>query len=165
MQRLQQDQQIRTFWSTLCSFSIPAAFEEMPKSRAKPWENTELDILENFRAITCVLFSLMTTAIALTIITGVTNPWKPFYLFTSPIYTLVVNGLIASEAFFTISAFLAFYHLTQIFQLKDKFSGIDIVKVFGKRLLSLLPLYYFVLLFGWFVGPRLADGPIWFSFN
>jgi len=41
----------------------------------------------------------------------------------------------------------------------------DTFKFFGRKLIRLLPLYYFILFFGWFVGPYLSSGPTWFTYE
>lgn len=39
------------------------------------------------------------------------------------------------------------------------------MKLYARKILRVLPVYYGVLFFGWFIGPRLGSGPLWFNFK
>lgn len=70
------------------------------------------------------------------------------------------------EVFVTISGFLGTYKVCQIQEAKGgSLSFKDVMKIYARKLLRVLPLYYFLLFFGWFAGPRLSSGPIWFTFE
>ncbi|CDW83385.1 UNKNOWN [Stylonychia lemnae] len=143
------------------SFSWINAFKELKTSRGKPWDHKELDMLETFKFVSYVL--LQVTATAFFLMTGPTqNSWKILDFFQNIIFTIVVSGNVGMEGFTCLSGFFGAYRLLQIYDANGgTISFKDILKFYARKVMRLLPIYYLVLFFGWFVGPILFDAPLW----
>jgi peptidoglycan/LPS O-acetylase OafA/YrhL len=70
------------------------------------------------------------------------------------------------EAFICISGFFGTYKILMIYDANGgKLSVKDVLKIYARRFLRLAPLYYSIFFFGWFVGPRLENAPLWYSYK
>jgi peptidoglycan/LPS O-acetylase OafA/YrhL len=74
------------------------------------------------------------------------------------------------DSYFTFSAFFAFFRISEIYDAKKAstskgFGFVDVLKIYGKRLLRLLPLYYLTFLVGIFLMPRVSGGGVWFMYE
>jgi peptidoglycan/LPS O-acetylase OafA/YrhL len=89
--------------------------------------------------------------------------------FDNVMFTVVIAGIIAMDSFFAFSAFFGFLRISQIYDAKvaagDTFGVIDVVKIYAKRLIRLLPLYYLTFLVGMFLMPRVSSGSVWFVYE
>jgi peptidoglycan/LPS O-acetylase OafA/YrhL len=109
---------------------------------------------------------LITITATYLIMAAPTNPWIMAVFFDNIIFTVVIAGIIAMDTFFAISAFFAFLRISQIYDAKVRsgksFTFVDVLKIYSKRLIRLLPLYYLTLLVGLFLIPRVSSGSVWF---
>lgn len=68
-----------------------------------------------------------------------------------------------------LSAFFAYLKITDFIRHKTnnpgKLSFIEYFQIYGSRYLRLAPTYYVVFFTGWFIGPYLATGPWWYTFQ
>lgn len=78
---------------------------------------------------------------------------------------MIVAGAVAVDVYFTFSAFFGFYRICQIYDAQKGLSFKDVMKIYGKRLIRILPIYYLTLLFGIFVGPRISSGGLWYMYE
>ena len=120
----------------------------------------ELSALDGVRVL-AGLWLLVTSGFLLTATTSVRNPWEYARLQGSAAFTFLVQGLLCCDLLLAMSAALQFYKMARSAQ---KSGGVSLF--FGEsvvlRLLRLLPLYYFVFLFGWAGLPALLqNGPLW----
>ena len=64
-----------------------------------------------------------------------------------------------------LSSFFAYIKLTKYISQKGEFSAKDYLKVYASRFLRLAPVYYTIFLCGWLIGPYLASGPWWYTYQ
>ncbi len=70
------------------------------------------------------------------------------------------------EAFICMSGFFGAYKCLQIYDANGgKLSFKDVLKIYARKILRILPLYYAVFFFGWLVGSRLLDAPLWYNYK
>lgn len=132
----------------------------MTKTRCREWDDRELDILEAFKGMSFVMLQIMATAFFL-ISSSTINTWKILDFFQQIPFTVVVSCNVAMETFFCISGFLAGYKCLQIYEANGNHLGvIDILKMYARKILRVLPLSYLVFFFGWTVVPYLRDGAL-----
>lgn len=117
------------------------------------------------KIVTTFLYSFISATVAINMIAGSNDPWTGLNGVQGTVTTIMISSLMAIDVFFAISAFLAFYQISQIYDINDKLSAKDIFKIYGKRLLRILPLYYLLFFIGWQVVPHLASGPLWFEYS
>jgi peptidoglycan/LPS O-acetylase OafA/YrhL len=41
----------------------------------------------------------------------------------------------------------------------------DVLKIYIRRLLKVIPMYYITFLVGWFVIPHTTSGPVWYMYE
>jgi biotin operon repressor BirA-like protein len=85
-----------------------------------------------------------------------------------PSFTVVIAGIIAMDSYFAYSAFFAFMRISQIYDAKKEENGfgfLDIVRIYARRLVRILPLFYLTFLAGIFLGPRISSGGVWFMYE
>jgi peptidoglycan/LPS O-acetylase OafA/YrhL len=153
----------------LMSFSSLNALNDMLKGDTKSWDEgkNELDVFNAIKFFQIFLILITCTAMYL-ILAAPTNPWIMAVFFDNITFTMVIAGIIAIDSFFTYSAFFAFYRISQIYDAKlamgaSGFGVIDLLKIYTKRLLRLLPLFYLTFLVGMFLIPRVSSGGIWYT--
>jgi peptidoglycan/LPS O-acetylase OafA/YrhL len=76
---------------------------------------------------------------------------------SNPMFAMVIAGVVSMDNFFALSAFFGFYRIKQIYNAQGFLSFKDVLKIYGKRLMRLLPMYYLTLLFGIFIAPRILS--------
>eukprot|EP00347_Sterkiella_histriomuscorum_P018864 403343880 len=150
------------------SFSFLSAFQDLRQTRRKPWDHYELEMLETFKFVSYVLLQI--TATAFFLMTGPTrNSWKILDFFQQMIFTVVVSGNIGMEAFTCLSGFFGTYRLMQVYEAREsrgeKVVFKDILKFYARKMVRIIPMYYTVFFFGWFVGPMFYDSPLWYSYG
>jgi peptidoglycan/LPS O-acetylase OafA/YrhL len=142
----------------------------MLKGDCKDWDepNKELNIFNSIKFIHLFLILITCTATYL-ILAAPTNPWIMAVFFDNVIFTLVISGIIAMDCYFTYSAFFGFLRISQAYDAKKAigkgFGFLDFVKIYSKRLLRILPLYYLTFLAGLFLAPRVSSGGVWFMYE
>jgi peptidoglycan/LPS O-acetylase OafA/YrhL len=150
------------------TFSSLNAIRFMMKGDTKEWDERELDIFNAVKFFQIFLILITLTATYL-ILAAPTNPWIMAVFFNNIMFTVVIAGIIAMDAFFTFSAFFGFLRISQIYDAKiaagETFGVIDVVKIYAKRLARLLPLYYLTFLVGMFLIPRVSSGSVWFVYE
>lgn len=92
----------------MTDFSILSGYKKLTSTRIKPWDDPELDILEGFKAISFVILIIIATSFYL-LQASTINTWKILDCFDEVIYSFVMNGNFALEAFIVISGFLGAY--------------------------------------------------------
>jgi peptidoglycan/LPS O-acetylase OafA/YrhL len=89
--------------------------------------------------------------------------------FNNIMFTVVISGIIAMDSYFAYSAFFGFMRISQIYDAKKEggsgFGFMDIVKIYARRLVRILPLFYLTFLAGMFLAPRISSGGVWFMFE
>jgi|DEB0MinimDraft_12_1074336.scaffolds.fasta_scaffold33703_3 hypothetical protein len=119
-----------------------------------------------------IFVMIMITASYLNAVTA-DNPWSMDSMFSQPILMLVLLGSCLMDTFITISAFLAFYKIHNLYCCQgNTLSLIDILKLYLKRYLRFAPTVLAVFFFGVYVMPWIhgapgdtADNPIWYTFQ
>lgn len=150
------------------TYSSLNAVRDMLKGETKEWDEGELDIFNAIKFLQIFLILITLTATYL-ILADPTNPWIMAVFFDNVMFTVVIAGIIAMDSFFAFSAFFGFLRISQIYDAKvaagDSFGVIDVVKIYAKRLIRLLPLYYLTFLVGMFLMPRVSSGSVWFVYE
>lgn len=85
------------------------------------------------------------------------------------IFTVVISANIGMEGFTCLSGFFGTYRLMQIYDAREsrgeKCTFLDNLKFIARKIVRILPMYYTVFFFGWFVGPMFLNSPLWYTFN
>ena len=136
----------------------------MSSGYCKSWDNKELDILNAIKFFQMFLILITCTASYL-ILSDALNPWSMNTFSTIIMFPLIIGGVIASDIFFLVSAFLGFYRASQIYDAMNGLGVKDILKIYGKRLMRILPMFYLVFLFGFYAIPLIGTGPLWFMMD
>jgi hypothetical protein len=87
------------------------------------------------------------------------NVWKLLDLFSKFIFSCVVGASSAMEVFIAISSFLGAYKCMQIYHNKEEVYWKGSFKLIGRKLVRVIPLFYFIFLGGWAAGAYLQSGP------
>ena len=88
------------------------------------------------------------------------NPWALQTYFQTFAFTAVYSSNLGFDEFFFLAATLATLKISNL-----EAGPKNYLKTLLYRYLRLAPVYYFVFLFGWQIGPHLADGPCWFTYE
>jgi peptidoglycan/LPS O-acetylase OafA/YrhL len=81
-------------------------------------------------------------------------------------FSFVIGSNTALDAFIFISGFLGTYKCLQIYEANGgKLYFTDALKLYARKILRIAPLFYAVFFFGWMIGARLQNGPLWFSYQ
>ena len=90
-----------------------------------------------------------------------------FSLVQNPISCLILNGSFGIEMFFYTSSFLGFHRLNTQCELENggQLSLRIAVSFVMKRILTMVPVYFLLLLFAWLIVPLLGEGPAWFQYR
>ncbi|CDW89299.1 UNKNOWN [Stylonychia lemnae] len=144
--------------------SAQSAFVDLQAGYCKDWDNKELDVINAMKFFQQFLIIVTCTASYL-ILGAALNPWSMQVFSSNPLFAMIVAGVIALDVYFTFSAFFGFYRMCQIYDAQKGFTFKDVMKIYGKRLIRLLPIYYLTLLFGIFIGPRISSGPTWYMYE
>jgi len=88
------------------------------------------------------------------------NPWALQIYFQTYAFTAVYSSNLGFDEFFFLAATLTTLKISKLEAGPKTYLGSWIY-----RYLRLAPVYYLVFLFGWQIGPRLADGPCWFTYE
>ena len=119
-------------------------------------------MIESFKFISFVL--LQFTATAFFLMTGpITNVWKLLDLFSQFIFSSVVGASSAMEVFIGLSGFIGAYRCLQIAE-TGKVYWEGSLRLIGRKLLRIAPLFYVIFLFGWAAGAFLHNGPQWYLY-
>lgn len=159
-------------------FSFSLCFSKIIKGPVLPDNNPfyeeekSLIMLTYFKFIHLILVMITITATYLESITA-DNPWSMEVQFHSPMVMLVFLGVTVTDTFFTISAMLAFYKVSKIYEELDRsFTLTNILQLYLKRFLRFVPLVYLTFFFGVYVMPHLHGGEddvdgnsIWYTFK
>lgn len=143
------------------SFNIQHAYQYVSGSRAKPWDDRELDVLEGIKTISFVFTTISQTAFYL-VETNMINLFNVFQVQRLlPVSTFIQSNL-AMENFLFLSVFILTYRCFQIMDAKGGrvLSLKDIVKIYLRKLLRLAIPYYIMWFLLWCITSRLVKGPI-----
>jgi hypothetical protein len=56
-------------------------------------------------------------------------------------------------------------HILHAKKEENGFGFLDIVRIYARRLVRILPLFYLTFLAGIFLGPRISSGGVWFMYE
>ena len=125
-------------------------------------------MMDGLRVI-CLLWVMMLGVCQFTMSSAVYNPWTLQNYFQTYAYTAVYSSNLGFDEFFFFSAMLMTLKISDYVQegsqQRHKMTFITYLKMFGMRFIRLAPVYYLVFLVGWQVGPYLANGPCWFTYE
>ena len=127
-------------------------------------ENAEGDFLNIFYGIKalCFIWVVEFNTFFLLFISAVVNSYNIEITLTGILGQFIVSAIQASNVFFFISGFLAFYHVSTNYKTLNL---CIILKLYGLRILRLFPPYFAVFLFGKFIVPMLTTAPIWYTYE
>jgi peptidoglycan/LPS O-acetylase OafA/YrhL len=149
------------------SYSVMNAISDMQRGETKEWDDKELDVFNAIKFLQIFLILITCTATYL-ILAAPTNPWIMAVFFDNVMFTVVIAGIIAMDSFFAYSAFFGFMRISQIYDAKKSQGGFgykDVVRIYARRLIRILPLFYLTFLVGIFVIPRISSGGVWFVYE
>jgi hypothetical protein len=142
------------------------ANKELCEERGTSWctDPTDLKTLDFWRVL-CLLWVLCFGVCQFTMSGSAYNPWTLQTYFETVAYTLVYSSNLAFDEFFMLSSFFSYLKLSAFFDSRDSVSLNDMLRIFVNRYLRLAPVYYSVFFLGWLLGPFLANGPWWFTYQ
>mmetsp|Transcript_14415 Transcript_14415/g.24578 ORF Transcript_14415/g.24578 Transcript_14415/m.24578 type:complete len:249 (-) Transcript_14415:842-1588(-) len=131
-------------------------------------EEADLQMLDFFKVL-CLVWILTFGTAQFTMAGTAYNPWALENYFKTVAYTLVYSANLGFDEFFMISAFVSYLKIRAYLLSRQtdsvKAALSTYASIVGNRLARLAPVYYFVFLFGWLVGPYLGDGPWWYTYE
>ncbi len=95
----------------------------------------------------------------------VVNIWKLLDLFSQFIFSCVVGASSAMEVFIALSAFIGGYKCMQIYHTDEDHYWKKSIYLIGRKLLRIIPLFYFIFFAGWVCGAFLQSGPQWYLYQ
>lgn len=141
------------------------AYDHLSGSRAKPWDDRELDCLEGMKFFSFKLTTISQTAYCL-VNTMIINMLNVFNVEEVIFTTSFMSANIAMEAFIFLSVFMTTYRVFQILEAREgKFYFSDYVKIILRKFFRLAIPYYFFWLVLWCLNSRVFNGPIWHNSN
>lgn len=98
------------------------------------------------------------------------NPWSMDSQFSQPVVMMVLLGSCLMDTFITISAMIAFYQVSKLYDAKGRLSLVDILKLYLKRWMRFVPSVAMVFFFGVYVMPFIHGGdketdPVYYAFE
>ena len=87
----------------------------MSTSKCKLWDDRELDCIEGFKFFSFILGQFCITTQFL-MCTQTVNPWLVKHFFDEFLFSIVVSGNVAMEAFIMFSSFLSAYKLFSLYE-------------------------------------------------
>ncbi|CAG9772712.1 unnamed protein product [Ceutorhynchus assimilis] len=143
------------FHDIIMCFSFPINFKKFTSES----RNTDgLDCIAGMRVYSMVLIIVL-HRIMFEFGSPMVNPKYVEKLYTKFETTLLLNGPILVESFFTISGFLATYLI--IGQLKSSKRGINLGVFYFHRIIRMSPTYAIILAFYCTLFVKLGEGPFW----
>lgn len=136
----------------------------LKKRQVDSVEARDLLMFDGFRVL-CLIWILSFGVAQFTMGGAAYNPWTLQDYFQTVEYTLVYSANFGFDEFFMLSSLFAYLKLTKYISKKGSFSFGDFLKVYAGRFLRLVPVYYAIFLCGWLIGPYLASGPWWYTYQ
>jgi hypothetical protein len=127
-------------------------------------ETKDLIMFDGFRVL-CLIWILTFGVAQFTMGGAAYNPWTLQDYFQTVEYTLVYSANFGFDEFFMLSTFFAYIKLSKYISENGGFTVKDYFKVYVSRFLRLVPVYYVIFLCGWLIGPYLASGPWWYTYQ
>jgi hypothetical protein len=147
--------------SILSSFSLQVNLRRLTSSRVCFDENDELEVIEGFRVLT--MFWGIACAASLYVLTAhVDNILYMLHLFKSITFTMVASGNLAPNLFIFFIAFMSFYKINKLADLRGGISIGTYVELVVYRWLKYIPVFWFVFIFSWVVLPYISNAPTWY---
>ena len=125
--------------------------------------NTDLHIIDGMRVL-CLMWIMTLGVCSDTMSSASKNPWTLQHYFTTYGYTAVYSSNLGFDEFFFLASLLLTVKLQEYLK-SHQFTVGSYFKLLFARYARLAPFYYLVFLFGWQVGPFLANGPCWFTYD
>lgn len=136
-------------------------YDFLSGTRAKPWDDRELDVLEGFKFISFVLCTISQTAFML-FYTTLIDLLSIFTLLRRIEVTQFIASNLGLETFVFVSAFLGAYRAFQIMEAKNEtLNSGDIMKFYIRKFMRLAPAYYGMWALLWSATSRIGQGAIW----
>lgn len=154
-----------SFIEHIASFSIFKMWDYMSGTRAKPWDDRELDIFEGIKCFSFVFYTISQTACFL-LYTWLNNLFTIFDMLTTVAINAFICTNIALEVFVMISAFFTVYRSFQIMEAKGSALSLkDILKIYARKFIRIAPVYYSMWFIIWALTSRVLFGPISYNGN
>ncbi|CDW76528.1 UNKNOWN [Stylonychia lemnae] len=142
-------------------FSWISAFEDLKRTRRREWDHEELDMLEYFKFLSYTHIQMVASSFYMFCGPSI-NLWRIMSYLSNFFFTVIINGSNPMEIFLFFSAFLGTYRLLQVQEARGGyFTFKDSMKLIGRKLVRLIPMYYLTLFFGWAMTSRFFEGPLW----
>lgn len=140
-------------------------YQHLAGTRAKPWDNRELDVMDGGKFWSFLLTTVSQTAFFL-FYTFLNDLFQIFLMMRiSAVSTFIASNL-ALEGFIFFSVFFTAYRCFQIMDAKGGYlSPIDILKIYARKFIRLAPPYYICWLILWAIQARIGEGPVWYFTN
>jgi peptidoglycan/LPS O-acetylase OafA/YrhL len=146
-------------------FNFRKMYEHLAGTRAKPWDDRELDVFDGIKVWSFFVYTVGQTAFAL-FLTWLNNIFTLFSMLRMlPVNSFLMSN-IALEVFVFVSAFFTSYRCFQIMDAQDSVLSIgDYLKIVAKKFMRLAPVYYVLWLVVWVITSRVVFGPISYTAN
>lgn len=138
----------------------------MASSRAKPWDDRELDALEGLKTIMFLLCTISQTSFYL-VETNLINLLNVFSLLRMLPVSTFVQANLGMESFVFLSVFIMMHRCFQIMDSKNGniLSFLDIIKILLRKFYRLAVPYYLMWVILWCITSRIGKGPTWSNTN
>ena len=138
----------------------------MASTRAKPWDDRELDVLEGLKTLSFFMCTVSQTSFSL-VETNLINLFNVFTLLRMLPVSTFVQANLGMETFVFLSVFMLMHRCFQIMDSKNGkiLSLQDIAKILIRKFYRLAIPYYLMWIILWTVTSRAGSGPIWANTN
>ena len=124
-------------------------------------EEKSLIFIDGFRVLTMV-WALLSLSAVYILTVNCRDIYSLVVYLNSYAFTLLESGLMTPDLFMFFIYFLSFVYISRIYQMKGRITIREYLLIYFKRFFKLIPMYYLVFFFTWFVYPILSENPGWF---
>jgi peptidoglycan/LPS O-acetylase OafA/YrhL len=146
------------------SFGYRHAFRYLSSSRARPWDDRDLDCIEGLKCFNFILGGISVTSVWF-YFTAFKNYFGIFGILQNPLTGIFIAANMAVETFLFFSSFTLTHRCYQIMDAKGGqiLSVFDYLKILARKLVRLAPAYYLMWFVLWCLTSRIAKGSYFYN--
>lgn len=142
------------------------AYRHISKTKSKPWDDRELDLVDGFRVMNFCAGGIATMTITYFYST-LNNWWGPIRYLQKSMAVSFICAYACIDAFLFFSVFLLTnrcYQIIDAYALQHQNPSIvDYFKIILRKFSRLAPSYYILWIFLWVLNSRMFGGPNWYN--
>ena len=147
-------------------FNLDENFKYMFKSKTKPWDDKEMDLLDGFKVVNFFFGTISTDQITAFAMTP-TMVWTAVHMVQRSDFVQWIMAINSIDAFLFFNVFMLTNRCYQILDAKAMFgesvTPLDYVKIIMRKLCRTWPAYLLLWIFTWCLFSRAVSGPNWYN--